>query len=92
MENEKTVWKYSVNAVGVRKGCRKVDFHSPDAILQTDDKPSEAVAVSLALAWLRDNMKTIKKAHATATLWTIEDGMETWEMMNDEHNLKWPIQ
>ena len=87
-----TFWRYGVAVVGVKNRCRKVDRHvSDNDELGRDTEPCEAVAVQKAKDWISANMKSVTSAKATATLWTVDNGMETWEICNDEHNLTFKI-
>lgn len=84
-------WKVSARANGIKKGCRKVNFHSSGPLAVYADKPSEADCVALATAWVYMNMKETKSAKAIATYWTQNGEMETWEPFNKDHNIKYKI-
>lgn len=91
------IWKYGVNCYGVKNKCRKTEFHSSSknelgSASAENGLPSSQEAIERAKAWLAKNMKEHKKAIATATYWQIENGVETWEIMSKEHNLKFPIE
>jgi hypothetical protein len=90
----KTVWRYGVKCLGVKKRCRKIDSHFTDKKeLGEDEVVNSDVAISRARKWIFENMKTCQKANATATLWTLsDDGIgEVWEPFTKEHNLSWPV-
>ena len=93
-KNKRQVWRYGVHAVGVKKRCRKVDFHTESERrgLAELNEVDEEKAKALAKAWIAQNMKSFTKAFATITLWTIDDeGFQTWEPMNKDHNLKFQL-
>ena len=81
-------WKYFAYVVGVKKRCRKSDIHHTKKLAELEIL-NEVVASELALAWAKENMKTIEKIQAVASLWT-SDGpdMEQWEPMNEAHNYR----
>ena len=88
---QKTVWRYGVHCYGIKKKCRKPDFHSVgtrNPLKETDKEPSQEEAVSLARSWIFRNMKTCSKATATITRWTLEGDIEKWEPFNDADNIK----
>lgn len=86
------IWRYGAQVIGVKNRCRKSEFHCTDKReLGEDTSPDEEKCKALARQWVAQNFKTVKNATATARLLTIENGFESWEMMNEAHNLKFTI-
>lgn len=96
MEQSKIVWRYGVRCQGIKKRCRKIEWHSEKSkqgLKEIEGSPSPDEAISLARSWIFNNMKTCSKAYATAQLWTLQpNGIQTWQPITAEHNLKFPIE
>ena len=93
LENNQA-WKYGVKVFGIKKRCRKAEWHYTDKNeLGPETKTvSETEAVARARAWIHQNMKTTSKAYATANLWTTDGEFANWEPFNEEHNLRWELE
>ena len=88
------VWKYGIRCKGIRKKCRKVDWHTENGSngLAKSRKFDQNLALEYAKNWIERQMKKTEQAFATATFWVIDDnGMERWEPFTDSHNIKIPI-
>jgi hypothetical protein len=93
MQQQKEVWRYGVSCTGIKKRCRKVDFHtSGKNELGESESASHEEAILKANEWLKNNMKEVKKSWATITKWKTDGQVETWEMFNPEHNIKIPLE
>ncbi len=90
-ENQKEFfWRYGVRVYGIKKRCRKEEFHFSDKDeLGKDSAVNWEKAQKLARLWLIKNMKSFRsdKAIVTATKWRVENDMETWAMFSDTDNL-----
>jgi flavodoxin len=96
METEKLIWRYGVKVVGVKKRCRKQEFHTTDKkeLGEGVETPNEQDAKNKAKEWISKNMKSTVpgKVFATATAWTQDGDFENWQPFNENHNLKYPLE
>jgi len=93
MSEIKTFWRYGVQCVGIKKRCRKPDFHSSGRELEVKtDQPNSDLAVKLANEWLAANMKSYRKPVATITFWKVDGPCESWEPFTEAHNIKIPLE
>lgn len=88
MESKKIVWKYGVKTVGIKNRCRKTEWHYIDKLGESDEYNVQRCK-ELAEIALADKMKSYdrSKTFATATLWTVDNGMERWAPFTKEHNI-----
>ena len=92
---KKQVWRYGVEAWGVKKRCRRVDIHHDEGRkgLMESSELDEKLAVELAKKWVSQNMKSCQRAFAVIRLWTIApNGFEVWEPFSKPHNVRIPLQ
>ena len=89
----KVIWRYGVRVLGVKKRCRKTEWHFTDKndLGAPADSPSPEEAKRRALVWISENMSKVERAHATATKWTVEGIGETWLPFTEEDNLRYPL-
>lgn len=91
-----TIWRYGVRCVGIKKRCRKEERHIGGdrlcSIGETTGEPDEAEAKRLALEWIANNMKSVRKAYATAARWEeASHGLIETQPFTPEWNKAWEL-